>query len=76
VQQAIDRSGHHIRDIQHYIDVRRKTIGARPAFALLELGLNIPDEVISHPTIEDMVVAATDMIVLANVGVFLWTCRK
>ncbi|KAG1847826.1 terpenoid synthase [Suillus subalutaceus] len=66
VQQAIDRSGHHIRDIQSYFDVRRKTIGAWPSFALLELGLDIPDEVISHPTIEDMAVASTDMIALTN----------
>ncbi|KAG2040647.1 terpenoid synthase [Suillus americanus] len=66
VQQAIDRSGHHIRDIQSYFDVRRKTIGAWPSFALLELGLDIPDEVISHPTFEDMAVASTDMIALTN----------
>ncbi|KAG1876689.1 terpenoid synthase [Suillus subalutaceus] len=66
VQQAMDRSGHHIRDIQSYFDVRRKTVAAGPSFVFLELGLDIPDEVISHPTIEDMVVASTDMIALAN----------
>ncbi|KAG2151606.1 terpenoid synthase [Suillus bovinus] len=66
VQQAIDRKGHHIRDIQSYIDVRCRTIGARPSFALLELGLDIPDEVISHPTIKDMMAASTEMIALAN----------
>ncbi|KAG1796028.1 terpenoid synthase [Suillus plorans] len=66
LQQVIDRSGHHTRDVQSYFDVRRNTGGAWPSFALLELGLDIPDEVISHPTIEDMVVASVDMIVLAN----------
>ncbi|KAG1886767.1 terpenoid synthase [Suillus subluteus] len=66
VQQAIDRSGHHIHDIQSYFDVRRKTIGAWPSFALLELGLDIPDEVILHPTFEDMAVASADMIALTN----------
>lgn len=66
VQEAIDRSEHHVHDIQSYLDVRRRTVGARPAFALLELGLDIPDEVISHPTIEDVVAASTDMIALAN----------
>ncbi|KAG1886764.1 terpenoid synthase [Suillus subluteus] len=66
VQQAIDRSRHHIRDIQSYFDVRRRTICVRPSYALLELGLDIPDEVISHPTIEDMVVASMDMIIFAN----------
>ncbi|KAG1886765.1 terpenoid synthase [Suillus subluteus] len=66
VQQANDRSGHHVRDIQSYFDVRRKTVAARPSYAFLELGLDIPDEVISHPTIEDMVVASIDMIALTN----------
>ncbi|KAG0702642.1 terpenoid synthase [Suillus ampliporus] len=65
-QQAIDRSQHHIRDIQSYIDVRRMTAGARTVFALLELDLNIPDEVISHPTIEDMTIASMDMICHSN----------
>jgi hypothetical protein len=68
VQQAIDRSGHHIRDIQSYFEVRRKSIGATSAFALLELGLDIPDEVISHPTIQDMEMASIDMIFLNNVS--------
>ncbi|KAG1801186.1 terpenoid synthase [Suillus variegatus] len=66
VQQAIDRSGHHIHDIESYFDVRRRTIGARPAFALLELGFDIPDEIVSHPAIENVAFASTDMIILAN----------
>jgi Delta6-protoilludene synthase len=70
VEQAIDRSGNRIRDIQSYTEVRRRTIGAKPAFALLELGLDIPDEVMSHPAIRDMVTAATDMICLSNVSDF------
>ncbi|KAG1847828.1 terpenoid synthase [Suillus subalutaceus] len=66
VQQAIDRNGCHIREIQSYFDVRRKTDGVMPLFVLLELGLDIPDEVISHTTIHDMEIAASDMITLAN----------
>jgi len=76
VQQAADRSGHLIRDIQSYFDLRRKTVGIRPSYALLELGLDIPDEVIAHPAIEDMVVASMDMVILANVSVFLRRYRK
>ncbi|KAG2040645.1 terpenoid synthase, partial [Suillus americanus] len=66
VQQANDRSEHHIRDIQSYFDLRRRTAALRPSYALFELGLDIPDEVISHPTIEDMVVTSIDMIALTN----------
>ncbi|KAN0100103.1 Isoprenoid synthase domain containing protein [Tylopilus felleus] len=66
LQQAIDRSHHRIRDIESFIELRRNTIGAKPAFALLELGLEIPDEVISHPAIQQMDVAAIDMVAIAN----------
>ena len=68
MQQAIDRSGHRIRDIKGYFDIRRKTIGAIPSFPLLELGLDIPDEVISHPAIQEMILASTDMISITNVS--------
>ncbi|KAG1738235.1 terpenoid synthase, partial [Suillus lakei] len=66
VDEAIDQSEHRIRDIPSYIDMRRCTVGVRPMLALLELGLNIPDEVISHPTIETMTIACMDMIALDN----------
>ncbi|KAG1732151.1 terpenoid synthase [Suillus lakei] len=59
VEQAIDRSGHHIHDIQSYFE-------QSSAFALLELGLDIPDEVISHPIIQDMEITSIDMIFLNN----------
>jgi hypothetical protein len=68
VQQAIDRNGHRIRDIKSYIDVRRDTIGAKPSFALLELALDIPDEVISHPAIQEMSLASIDMLCIGNVS--------
>ncbi|KAF8554246.1 terpenoid synthase [Imleria badia] len=66
VQQAIDRSGHRIRDIKSYFDLRRRTIGTRPTFSLIELALDIPDEIMSSPTIQEMTLASTDMIILKN----------
>ncbi|OJA09461.1 hypothetical protein AZE42_11144 [Rhizopogon vesiculosus] len=67
VQQAIDRSRHLIRDIQSYHDVRSRTIGVRLAYTILELGLDIPDEIMSHSSIEDMTMASIEMIYLHNV---------
>ncbi|OJA12782.1 hypothetical protein AZE42_08340 [Rhizopogon vesiculosus] len=66
VQEAIDRDQHLVRDIQSYTEVRRRTIGVGQIFALLELGLDIPDEVWLHPAIIDMVTAAYDMSFLTN----------
>ena len=68
VQEAIDRSGRRIRDIQSYIDMRRSTIGIKPCFALLELGLDIPCGVLSCQAIRDMETASTDMTCLTNVS--------
>ncbi|KAG1738244.1 terpenoid synthase [Suillus lakei] len=66
VNEAIDRSEYRIRDIPSYIEMRRDTVGLRSFFALLELGLDIPDEVISHPTIVVMANACLDMVALDN----------
>lgn len=68
VQQAEDRSESRIRDIQSYIDVRRNTIGAKPSFALLELDMDLPDEVLAHPTIQSLSLATIDMLCLGNVS--------
>ena len=68
VQQAIDKSGDHIRDIKSYFDIWRWSIGAKPAFSLLELALDIPDEVMSHPAIQEMVLTTINMIIIGNVS--------
>ncbi|KAI0293868.1 isoprenoid synthase domain-containing protein [Multifurca ochricompacta] len=67
-KQAADRNRGHIRNIEEYIEARRETIGGAPAFALVELGMNLPDEAVNHPVIEELSMLATDMIWVANVG--------
>ena len=37
-------------------------------FAMMELAFDIPDEVMSHPVIQEMVLGSADMIVIANVS--------
>jgi Delta6-protoilludene synthase len=68
VQQAADRTQKHIRSIPEYLEVRRGTIGAEPTFAFLELAMNLPDEAVHHPVIEEMSILSTSMILLGNVG--------
>ena len=50
------------------MEVRRGTIGAKPVFALLGVGLNLPEEAVLHPVIEELSVLAADMISLSNVS--------
>ena len=54
--------------MDNYMEVRRATIGAMPSFALLGLGLNVPDEAVHHPVIEELSALAADMISLTNVS--------
>ncbi|VDC01312.1 unnamed protein product [Peniophora sp. CBMAI 1063] len=66
VQQAEDRHNKHVRNVDEYFYVRRDTIGAKPSFAVLELDLNLPQEVMDHPVIKEMEILSIDMIILGN----------
>ena len=70
VQEITDKNDHRILDIKGYIDARRRTIGVKPCFSIMELGLDIPDEVMAHPAIQEMIVAAIDLIAFYNVSDF------
>ena len=50
------------------MEVRRGTIGAKPVFAMLGVGLNLPEEAVLHPVIEELSALAVDMISLSNVS--------
>jgi len=66
VQQAEDRDKCHIRSISEYLDLRRRTIGAKPSFDLLLLPLDLPDHILDHPVITELMFLSVDMIILAN----------
>lgn len=68
VQQAADRDTKHIRDVESYMVIRRENIGAKPSFALLELDMDLPDEVLEHPAVVDLTTWAIDMIIIGNVS--------
>jgi hypothetical protein len=67
-QQAEDRSRAHIRDIASYLEVRRRTIGAKPSFNILEMDMDLPDEVKDNPTILELELLAIDLTIIANVS--------
>jgi len=56
----------HIRSVEDYFAVRRKTVGAKPSFAICELYLNIPDDVMKHPVIMKLSELSDDMMILGN----------
>ncbi|KAF8142135.1 terpenoid synthase [Boletus edulis] len=66
VQESIDKENNRILDVESYIIARRRTSGVKPSITVVELGLDIPDEVMSHPALQEMIQAAVDMIALTN----------
>jgi len=66
IQQADDRNSNHIRDVTTYFEVRRDTIGAKPSFAINEIHLNIPDEIITHPTVVKLSNLCIDALIIGN----------
>lgn len=55
-----------MRTVDNYLEIRRDTVGARPSLAFLELKVDIPDEVMAHPSIITLAGTAVDMIIIAN----------
>ncbi|KAI0076176.1 terpenoid synthase [Panus rudis PR-1116 ss-1] len=67
-QQAIDRRLGLVPDLESYIPVRRDTSGCKPCFALIEFAaqIDLPDEVVNHPTIMSLEEATNDLITWSN----------
>ena len=66
VQQAEDRHDNRIRSIASYFDVRRDTIGAKPCFAILEIHMSLPDEVLQDPIVQRLTANCNDMLIIGN----------
>ena len=64
VQQAHDREEEHIRDVESYLALRRETIGAKLAFALLDC----EEGLLNDPRIVELENTAIDIISLCNVS--------
>lgn len=68
VQQAADRDNNTFRTIDSYLHNRRENIASRPAFVPIELDLDLPNHVFYHPTIVELSIHATDLIIIDNVS--------
>ncbi|KAI0265533.1 terpenoid synthase [Gloeopeniophorella convolvens] len=66
VEQAVDRNRKHTRNVEDFLKLRTWASAVPPCLALIELDINLPDEVIHHPVIEELTTLATQMIMLGN----------
>jgi hypothetical protein len=67
VVEALDREQGHCRGIDDYLRLRRDTCGAQSAFAIYEMGMNLPDDVYNHPVIAELVECIVELILVDNV---------
>ena len=75
IDEASDRNCGRVRGITDYFELRRLTAGAYASFFSVELGLDIPDEVMTHPAMESLLGLAADSVVLTNVRIYRsWLC--
>lgn len=72
-QQARDRARGDVPSFEEYIALRWDTSGCKPCFALIEYaaGIDLPDEVVSHPVIRALEEAANSSISWSNVSALL-----
>lgn len=68
IQEAEDRETKRVRPVEEYLQLRRETFGAQATIALLGFGLELPEEVLSHPVIQSMTLAAMDLLCITNVS--------
>ncbi|KAI0833420.1 terpenoid synthase [Trametes gibbosa] len=67
-QQAEDRARGDVPSLEEYIALRWDTSGCKPCFALVEYaaGVDLPDEVIAHPTIQALEEATNSFVTWSN----------
>ncbi|KAG2753747.1 terpenoid synthase [Suillus brevipes Sb2] len=53
-------------DISDYIKLRRDTCGTKPAIAINEIGMDLPDEVFYHPIIVGLVECIAELMLIDN----------
>jgi Delta6-protoilludene synthase len=67
IDEALDRAKGSIRTIKDYLRLTRLTAGPYPCFFPIEMDLDMPDEVMTHPSMEMIRSLAAESLVLANV---------
>ena len=67
--EASDRNGGHVRGINDFLEARRSTVGIYVSYFCLELGLDIPDEIMTHPAIGSLLGLVAYSTLLTNVRI-------
>ncbi|KAG2360809.1 terpenoid synthase [Suillus spraguei] len=66
VVEALDRDKAHCRSVSDYIKLRRNTCATKPAIAMYEMGMDLPDEVFYHPVIVELTECIAELMLIDN----------
>jgi len=67
-EEAEDRMHNRVRPLEDFLRLRRLTCGGAPTFGFLEFGLDLPNEVICHPTLVSLTKEGIDLLLIVNVS--------
>ena len=73
-EEASDRDNNRIRQVDDYLRLRRATSAGRPTLALVEFGLEIPEDVMQHEVVKEMRDITVDLIIFVNVRMIFFLC--
>jgi len=68
IQEAEDRETKRVRAVNDYLRLRRETFGAQATMSFLSFGLGLPEQVLSHPVMQTVTLAAMDLLCIINVS--------
>jgi len=69
IQEAEDRETKHVRAVNDYLQLRRETFGAQATISFLSFGLGLPEQVLSHPIMQTVTLAAMNLLCIINVSI-------
>ena len=67
-QEARDRQSHLVRTVESYFSIRRDACAVLVVLALTEFELDLPDEVMEHPSVKALRYGSVDLVILVNVS--------
>jgi len=76
VKEAEDRENKRVRTVDDYLQLRRETFAVQASISFLSFGLELPEEVLLHPVIQNVTLASMDILLIINVSFkFDRTCK-
>jgi len=76
IKEAEDRENRRVRTVDDYLQLRRETFAAQASISFLSFGLELPEEVLLHPVMQNLTQASMDILCIINVSLKFDRTRK